>query len=271
MTTFSRVRKYLERLCRARLKGLGAGLLGLALSAPATATEPGSQPEAFGCAGNEPFWALTVDGPDGAFSRPGEGGVAETALAGGSRALGYLSPPIVVWRGGPADPQADGAEVAGDLVAGIFRQRCLDTMADLPPFRYRAVISLPDGTAATGCCLAAVPAELIGRAWRVVDVRGERIAPADEPPRLRFEEDGVSGTAGCNRFFGDLSIEGRTLTIGDLGTTRMSCPDPVMAAEQRLLDALQATAGYGLDGTLLVLNDADGARVLRLAPMMMLE
>lgn len=275
MTTFSRLHEGFARLCGARLQGLGAGLLGLALAAPGAAAEPGPLPGAFGCSGNEPFWALTVDGEEGAFSRPGADGVAETALTGGGHGLDYLDPPVFVWRGGPASPQAQPAEEAeaeelsGDLVVGIFPQTCRDTMADLPPFAYRAVLSLPDGRAATGCCLGAAPHDIVGRAWRVVDIAGTRVQAAEETPQLRFEEGRVTGTSGCNRFFGEMSIDDRSLEIGDLGSTRMMCPEPVMAIEARLLDALQATARYGLDGTLLVLEDTDGNPLLRLAPMML--
>jgi len=273
MTTFSRLHEGFSRLCGARSQGLGAGLLGLALAAPVAAAEPGPLPGAFGCSGNEPFWALTVDGEEGAFSRPGADGVAETTLAGRGHALDYLDPPVFVWRGGPASPEAapaeeaEAEELSGDLVVGIFPQTCRDTMADLPPFAYRAVLSLPDGMAATGCCLGAAPHAIVGRAWRVVDIDGTRVSPGQETPQLRFEEGRVTGTSGCNRFFGEMNIDGRSLEIGDLGSTRMMCPEPVMAIEARLLDALQATARYGLDGTLLLLEDADGNPLLRLAPM----
>lgn len=279
MTTAFRVSGHIAdhgRIGRA-IAWLGClAMLGLGPAAPAAAGTD-RIPQAFGCSGNEPFWALTVDGEEGTFSRPGADGVAETMLAGGGHGLDYLDPPVFVWRGGPASPEAESAEEAeaeelsGDLVVGIFPQTCRDTMADLPPFSYRAVLSLPDGMAATGCCLAAAAHDILGRAWRVVDIAGTRVQAAEETPQLRFEEGRLTGTSGCNRLFGEMGIDGRSLEVGDLGSTRMMCPAPVMAIEARLLDALRSTASYSLDGTLLVLEDAEGNPLLRLAPMIMPE
>lgn len=270
METVYRFGSRLTSFCRAGsqlLAPFGVGLLALFLVWPSKAAESEPLPAAYGCSGNEPFWALSVDGDEGRFSRPGGEGVAESTLAGGSRALDFLEPPIFVWRGGPADPGADATALAGDLVVGIVPQRCLDTMADLPPFRYRAVLSLPDGTVATGCCLGGAPADLLDRSWRVVDIAGERVSEGESQPHMLFESGRVSGMAGCNRFFGAFDIEGRAVTIGNLGSSQMMCPEAAMATEALLLEALQAVDRYGFDGTLLALYDEAGEPALRLAPM----
>jgi heat shock protein HslJ len=253
------------------LLAVPAGALAAAAALVAGLAAAGAQPAGqglpvgFSCSGNEPFWSLTVDGPDAAFSRPGEGGVLETALSGGGLALAFLDPAVFVWRGAPADPDEDAAGVGGDLVAAVERRDCRDTMADLPPFRYRAVVSLPDGAAVTGCCRAAEPADLVGTVWRVREVGGRAVAE-DPRPTVGFERGRIAGSAGCNRYFGDLALDGRHIEVGDLASTRMMCPEPVMDREARLLAALSRAERYRFDGGFLVLAGPDGEPLLRLTP-----
>jgi heat shock protein HslJ len=76
-----------------------------------------------------------------------------------------------------------------------------------------------------------------------------------------FSGDGqVSGSAGCNRYFGPFQSSGQSLQIGPLGSSRMLCDPPaVMDQEQAYLAALQRTTQYQFENGQLVLRDADGA------------
>ncbi len=60
---------------------------------------------------------------------------------------------------------------------------------------------------------------------------------ATPPPTLRFENDGVTGFAGCNRWFGTLT-EYRGTRIGQVGSTRTACPEPQMTTEREFLSML---------------------------------
>ena len=54
-----------------------------------------------------------------------------------------------------------------------------------------------------------------------------------------FDGDKVTGSAGCNNYFATVSAPTPyELTIGLAGTTRMACPAPQAAAEDRYLEAL---------------------------------
>jgi heat shock protein HslJ/predicted secreted protein len=66
-------------------------------------------------------------------------------------------------------------------------------------------------------------------------------------------EDEVRGSAGCNSYFGDYTINGNKLSIGQVGHTEMYCMDPqgIMEQEQEYLSALQSAKGFQLtDGKL---------------------
>jgi heat shock protein HslJ len=82
-----------------------------------------------------------------------------------------------------------------------------------------------------------------------------------------FGDDGtVEGSAGCNSYSGKYSVDGTSMSIGALVTTRRACPEPVMVQEQAFLTALQASTQYELTADRLTLRDDDGAIQVDLLP-----
>ena len=99
--------------------------------------------------------------------------------------------------------------------------------------------------------------------WMLATLGGE--APlADITITLTFDKDGrVAGSGGCNRYAATISVDGASLKIGQAVSTRMACAEPVMAQENRYLQALAKVAGFELDAGTLTLRAADGAELLR--------
>jgi len=71
---------------------------------------------------------------------------------------------------------------------------------------------------------------------------------------ILFNADGkqVSGSDGCNRYFGAYSQDGQKLTFGMMGTTRMSCPEPRF--DVSFHKALALTTKYVIYGDTLELH-----------------
>jgi heat shock protein HslJ len=98
------------------------------------------------------------------------------------------------------------------------------------------------------------PAVLEGTTWRIVQVDGAEVRRTDDlnmAPHLRIlsAEGQVHGATGCNRFSGRYMADGTSVRFGPLATTRMACVDGSLAAqESRILDVLNATDGYRIDG-----------------------
>lgn len=69
----------------------------------------------------------------------------------------------------------------------------------------------------------------------------------------------VFGFGGCNRFTGTYEQNDHGLTISPLATTRMACPEDVMAKETEFLDLLAKVRGAHVDHTVLLLLDENGA------------
>jgi heat shock protein HslJ len=114
--------------------------------------------------------------------------------------------------------------------------------------------------------------DLAGTNWQVTGFNNGRqavVSPIlDTELTMEFGADGrVSGSAGCNRYTGSYTIEGRALRIGPAATTRRMCvkPEQIMEQEQQFLKALETVATMRQEGDRLELRTADGALAFTLA------
>ena len=106
-----------------------------------------------------------------------------------------------------------------------------------------------------------------GTQWQVIDIDGTPPL-AHAAPTLEIDKDlRISGSSGCNRFFGAIKTESDALTLRGIGATQMACTEEKMEQEQRFLDALTATTQMTHDASgQLLLSDNDGRQRLLLTP-----
>jgi heat shock protein HslJ len=112
-------------------------------------------------------------------------------------------------------------------------------------------------------CGPADSASLEGTQWSLVTLAGKPPLAGTEPS-AEFTADEMSGSAGCNHYFGTYEVSGSDFAIGTVASTEMWCMDPegVMDQEQAFLAALASVASYRLDGERLELLDAKGSVIL---------
>jgi heat shock protein HslJ len=101
-------------------------------------------------------------------------------------------------------------------------------------------------------------ATLPGSAWQVTTFAGQ--APlADHAITFEFDTEGnIAGDASCNRFGGTCTIEGNTMKIGPLRSTRRACETEIMQQEHKFLALLGAATTWAMDGDELVLTAPEG-------------
>ncbi len=93
-----------------------------------------------------------------------------------------------------------------------------------------------------------------GQARALVD--GTRIS-------LDFTTDGqVSAYAGCNHLFGDVTIHQDRLDVGPMGGTEMGCGPELHGQDEWLMEFLQSSPSWTLDGDRLTLTAAGTEIVL---------
>ncbi|GMR10879.1 MAG: META domain-containing protein [Anaerolineae bacterium] len=116
------------------------------------------------------------------------------------------------------------------------------------------------------CAPAGEDASLEGTLWALEsyqDSEGETIdALPDSGARAEFEDGELSGTSGCNSFFGSYEVDGNSISIGPLGSTLMACPEPLMEQEFGFTSSLQSAATYEISGDTLTLSYADSEVVV---------
>lgn len=110
---------------------------------------------------------------------------------------------------------------------------------------------------------------LAGTEWTVVAVNNQSggvqsTLPGAEPLLVFRDESTVSGTTGCNSFSGEYTAEEGSIDIGLLAVTEMFCssPDGLMDQETRVLEALEQSTTYRVEGQTLGMFDDDGSRLL---------
>ena len=107
-------------------------------------------------------------------------------------------------------------------------------------------------------------ASLAGTHWVLEQINGESVIE-NALPTLSFRGDQeVGGNSSCNTFNGTFTAKDGKLTIGELTSTMMACPEPegLMDQETAYLKALESSASYRIDGDKLLIIDTSNAVVL---------
>lgn len=96
------------------------------------------------------------------------------------------------------------------------------------------------------------PAELQNKRWTLKSLN-EKVIHSNADVTLNFRPNGkIDGNAGCNNYFGTYQVSTNSLTMGEIGTTRMFC-DEQMNLEQDFLQALKKTNRFESFGDHLIL------------------
>jgi heat shock protein HslJ len=218
-----------------------AAIVKASLIAPcATPLAAGSAPPAittpWTARGNEPNWMLTLDAGTMVF-RTMDGGAISAAL------------PKPVLVGGAWAYRAS----AENLTVSLRSKICRDTMTGMPsPMTVRIHTG---GKTFAGC--GGNPSELLAGEWRVVSINGKSV-PQGVKVSLAFDvaTGQVSGSSGCNRFFGGFALTGEGLSFKPgMAGSMMACNDPATRTEEAFKAALPKVQRFdiGADGSLRLL------------------
>lgn len=114
----------------------------------------------------------------------------------------------------------------------------------------------------TGARVSVSEKSLVGTSWTAQEIDGRATIESTRPDLAFEKKEHASGTTGCNRFAGPVSIDGTAIRLGPLVATRRGCPEAVMDQEHRFLAALEEARTIRLDwGTLVLLDGSGQARV----------
>jgi heat shock protein HslJ len=192
--------------------------------------------------------------------------ITETEINGSSGCNNYMGPATIDGSTVSFGPMAGTlmACVENDVMEQEQMFLTLLQTADSWEGTSESVDFRTDGT--TVLQLVAADTSLAGSSWRVTALNnqsgGVQSVVTDSEPTLVFdEESGVSGSTGCNNFFGIYSTDGDTIEFSGIGATEMYCQD---TAEQEvwMIAALADATTYKIDSRTFELFDESGTRLL---------
>jgi heat shock protein HslJ len=79
---------------------------------------------------------------------------------------------------------------------------------------------------------------------------------------LYFQEDRINGKSGCNSYFSNYTLDGEKISIGEIGSTMMACPEPIMKQEQHYFNQLKKISSYTVENSSLKVHDGEGKVLL---------
>ncbi len=156
--------------------------------------------------------------------------------------------------------QDDGAVLVDLVVAGE------EDPSALPATKVRKTFQVSDGSLierASETQDALSLADLEGTSWtlRTMNDAGGETRP-EGTVTASFQDERISGGAGCNRYSGGVEDQGRgAIAIGDISATQAACPEPLMALERAFLEHLATMERFGFRFGDLVLSGAGGILV----------
>jgi heat shock protein HslJ len=106
-------------------------------------------------------------------------------------------------------------------------------------------------------------AELDGTQWNLIEMNGTPVTDPDKAT-LDFDAENAGGIGFCNYFFASYEQDGQSLTIGDIGSTLMACPN--LELEGDYFAALDQVTASRREGDNLVLLNAEGDAILVFEP-----
>lgn len=113
-------------------------------------------------------------------------------------------------------------------------------------------------TACGGAQKNALPLE--GTMWKLSEMKGIPATAIDAEAdaftlQLNPADTMVAGRTNCNRFFGRYELKDARLSFGNMGMTRMACPD--MTYEEAFVKMLSEVDRYAVEGKELKLYGED--------------
>jgi heat shock protein HslJ len=217
---------------------LGAMALLAPSAAPSAAgPTPPSLSTPWTARGNEPNWIMTLDGGTMDF-RTMDGRATRAPLPRPTLTLGAW-----VYR-------APGR----DLTMWLRTKVCRDSMTGMPS--PLSVSVQTGGRTFVGC--GGKASEVLAGEWRVTSIGGKAV-PKGLTVSLAFDvaTNQVSGSSGCNRYFGGFALTGEGLSFKPgMAGSMMACEEPATRTEESFKAALAKVQRFdiGADGSLRLLT-----------------
>lgn len=107
--------------------------------------------------------------------------------------------------------------------------------------------------------------KLTSSSWMVFDLNGITSFTRNPSIHINLEQNKISGSTGCNKYFGSLTVENNMLTTKNIASTKMMCKD--ITIEDTFIKFINQTLYIEIKNDQLNLFDADGNLVIKCSPL----
>ena len=124
-------------------------------------------------------------------------------------------------------------------------------------------LTSPSSPSAPGSTSSASSTSSLAATWRLVELNGQKAIAGVTVTAVFGAQTSLSGSGGCNRYFGGAAVDNGQIKVGALGATRMYCAEAgVSAQEDAYFSALGKATTYRIVGAELRLYPAQGEATL---------
>jgi len=144
----------------------------------------------------------------------------------------------------------------------VKREKRKHVSMDGSSYKYILVDILEQKDAAESIALE----DLLGKEWILEYLKWEDSQYGIEgtSPTLRFEQSGkVSGNGGCNNLFSTFTLDGRTINMEEIGSTRMMCEGKMELEEAYMKFLNMEIRAIFSDGKLVLSTDGGNRMIFR--------
>lgn len=147
---------------------------------------------------------------------------------------------------------ADGLITLDLIQAGPGEAACCPTQKALAGWRLIDGSLTPTESVITGTLSLE---DLQGPEWHLATFGWDDPVLEEPGVVIRFDGDKVTGTGGCNGYFGTVTSDAPgQLEFSAMGTTMMACPEPAMDLERRYLRTLAGGSNFSFAAGRLVIG-----------------
>ena len=201
-----------------------------------------SLPKAFSASGNEPFWALSLNGKQAEVSTPEKEWITTVASV----------EPV---NEGSDRPSWRLSTANGDQI-DIRSEVCRDTMSGMV---YPFSVSYSGQLNVTGC--GGETLDLVqGPKWILTETNAS-MTPSSNM-YIQFLADGkLVGSDGCNRRFGQYQFGSEMVHLKWVGSTRRACSETIMQDAKTFVEAVNNVRAIGFEQNRLVIESRNGTQL----------
>lgn len=107
--------------------------------------------------------------------------------------------------------------------------------------------------------------KLVSSSWMVIDLNGITSFTRNPSIHINLEQNKISGSTSCNKYFGSLTVENNMLSTTNIASTKMMCND--ISIEDTFIKFINQTLYIEIKNGQLNLYDVEGKLVIKCSPL----